>query len=218
MSTSTALTSFHVKVADVSKPLPRPWRNRDDVAEWVAKQHFIVDRGIREIWYLPKESPLDEIRLLEVNEQVPFIGSQVEAIDFGLNVEGARFRLLVADLNGDQLQQVKTDPLAFHLVGLWTTNGSGGGGGHDRTRLFLSRPRRIWLCSSGSGRTPLCRLATPCTTCKWQRNCWEKHMPGRTGQRQTRTAHSWASCEVWRPIEQRKSNWGMRARMRIGDT
>ena len=92
--------------------------NRDDVAEWVAKQHFIVDRGIREIWYLPKESPLDEIRLLEVNEQVPFIGSQVEAIDFGLDVEGARFRLVVADLNGDQLQQVKRTPLAFHLVGL----------------------------------------------------------------------------------------------------
>ena len=65
--------------------------NRDDVAEWVAKQHFIVDRGIREIWYLPKESPLDEIRLLEVNEQVPFIGSQVEAIDFGLDIRRCSF-------------------------------------------------------------------------------------------------------------------------------
>ncbi len=84
--------------------------NRDDVAEWVARKHFIVDRGIREIWYLPKESPLDEIRLLELNEQVPFSGSQVEATDFGLDVEGASFRLMVADVNGDQLQQVKTDP------------------------------------------------------------------------------------------------------------
>ena len=84
--------------------------NRDDIAQWVARQHFIVDRGIREIWYLPKESPLDEIRLLELNEQVPFSGSQVEAIDFGLDVEGVNFRLMVADVNSDQLQQVKTDP------------------------------------------------------------------------------------------------------------
>ena len=44
-----------------------------------------------------------------------------------------------------------------------------------------------------------------------------KAMPGRTGPGQTRTAHLWASCEAL-ATNRRKINWGMRARMRIGDT
>jgi hypothetical protein len=85
-------------------------RNRDEIAAWVAKKHFIVDSGIREVWYLPKAAPLDEIRLIELNDWL--VGSEptVEAVDFGLDVAGAHFRLLVADVNSEQLQQVKRDP------------------------------------------------------------------------------------------------------------
>src|SRR5207244_2354342 len=42
--------------------------SRDAVAEWLAKQHFITDTTIREIWYLPQGAPPNEIRFLEVSE------------------------------------------------------------------------------------------------------------------------------------------------------
>ena len=44
--------------------------SRDDVAAWVAKQHFLVDSGVREIWYLPQGAPSEEIRLLEVSDRL----------------------------------------------------------------------------------------------------------------------------------------------------
>jgi hypothetical protein len=95
--------------------------NRDDVAAWVAKQHFITDISIREIWYLPQGAPDDEIRFLELNERLPGDPSKVEPIDFGLEVRGAHFRLFVADVSGDQLEQLKQDsarlPAGWHVGG-----------------------------------------------------------------------------------------------------
>ena len=41
--------------------------SRDQVAEWLAKQHFAADPGITDVWYLPDNSPEQEIRLIEVN-------------------------------------------------------------------------------------------------------------------------------------------------------
>lgn len=94
--------------------------NRDEVAAWVAKRHFLTDVAIREIWYLPQGAPPEEIRLLELNDR--FAGNEEpDPIDFGLDVEGAKFRLLVADINSDQLDQIKKNP--GHLPQGWSLDG-----------------------------------------------------------------------------------------------
>jgi hypothetical protein len=85
-------------------------KSRDEVAAWVAKKHLIADSGIREVWYLPREAPPEEIRLLELNDRLAGTESKAEAIDFGLDVEGARFHLFVADITSEQLDQIKKDP------------------------------------------------------------------------------------------------------------
>jgi hypothetical protein len=82
-------------------------KDRDSVAAWVAKSHFIVDSAIREVWYLPKDAPTDEIRLLELNDRLAGNESKVEPLDYGLDVEGADFRLMVADVTTDQMEQIK---------------------------------------------------------------------------------------------------------------
>jgi len=84
--------------------------SRDEVAAWVARKHLIADSAIREVWYLPREAPPEEIRLLELNDRLAGAESKTEAIDFGLDVEGARFRLFVADVTSDELDQIKRDP------------------------------------------------------------------------------------------------------------
>jgi len=76
----------------------------------VAKKHLLVDSGIREVWYLPRAAAADEIRLLELNDRFAGNGGKTEAIDFGLDVEGAQFRLFVADITSEQFDRIKEDP------------------------------------------------------------------------------------------------------------
>jgi hypothetical protein len=83
--------------------------SRDRVAAWVAKKHLLVDSSIREVWYLPRGAPTEEIRLLELNDRLAGNESKAEAIDFGLDIEGAHFRLFVADVTSEQLDQIKHD-------------------------------------------------------------------------------------------------------------
>jgi hypothetical protein len=87
-------------------------KGRDDVAAWLARKHLIADNAIREVWYLPEGAPADEIRLLELNDRLagPEFESNPEAIDFGLDVEGARFRLSVADVTSEQLERIRENP------------------------------------------------------------------------------------------------------------
>lgn len=96
--------------------------NRDEVAAWLAKTHIIADSGIREVWYLPKGAPSDEIRLLEVNDRLAGSQASVEAVDFGLNVAGRPFRLLVADITTYQLLQLRQDP--SRLPPGWSIDGA----------------------------------------------------------------------------------------------
>jgi hypothetical protein len=84
--------------------------SRDDVAAWVAKKHLFADSAIREVWYLPRGAPPEEIRLLELSDRLAGPDSSPEAIDFGLDIEGARFRLFVADITSEQLDKIKQDP------------------------------------------------------------------------------------------------------------
>jgi hypothetical protein len=83
---------------------------RDDVAAWVAQTHFVADNGIREVWYLPHGAPPNEIRLLELTDRFAGPENGVEPVEFGLDVEGAPFRLVVADVTPDQLEELKQDP------------------------------------------------------------------------------------------------------------
>lgn len=99
--------------------------DRDSLAAWIARKHFLADSGIREIWYLPKRSPEDEIRLLEVSDRQAANGStptKVEAIDFALDIQGCPYRLFVADVTGDQLEQIRDNRLA--LPTNWTLDGN----------------------------------------------------------------------------------------------
>jgi hypothetical protein len=86
---------------------------RDEVAGWVASRHLAADSSIREIWYLPTGSPPDEIRLIEVNGRLAVGGWGVEPIDFALEVDNIRFKLLVADTTNDELERAKKDPSIF---------------------------------------------------------------------------------------------------------
>jgi hypothetical protein len=44
-----------------------PGVSAESFAQWIARRHLAVDPGIREVIYLPTDSPANEIRLLEVN-------------------------------------------------------------------------------------------------------------------------------------------------------
>jgi hypothetical protein len=92
--------------------------SRDEIAAWVAKRHLLVDSGVREVWYLPRGAPPEEIRFLELNDRLAGPDDKAEAIDFGLDVEGAPFRLVVADVSSDQLDQIKQD--ASRLPSGWS--------------------------------------------------------------------------------------------------
>src|ERR1700693_1994472 len=81
-----------------SEPDGPPANDRDSVAAWIAKKHFLVDVGVSSIWYLPAHALPDEIRLLEVSDRsagpdVP----QLQAMDYRLDIDGCPFRLFVAD-------------------------------------------------------------------------------------------------------------------------
>ena len=96
--------------------------NRDEIAAWLAKKHFRVDSGVREVWYLPQGAPPDEIRLLELRDRFAGNESKVEPVDFGLEIEGEPFRLLVADVSSEQVQSIKADPSG--LPNGWSLDGS----------------------------------------------------------------------------------------------
>ena len=102
-------------------PLP-DGKNRDDVAAWVARRHFIADSSVQEVWYLPSQAPSQEIRLLELSDRLTVSEAKAEAVDFGLDVEGASFRLFVADISSEQLALIKQD--SSHLPTGWSLDGS----------------------------------------------------------------------------------------------
>ena len=90
---------------------PTQGSNRDQIAEWVADRHMGADGGIHHVWFLPSGSPEDEIRLLEVSERFTGEAAKIEPIDFGLDVDGAKYKLLVADVSEEQLGKIKADPV-----------------------------------------------------------------------------------------------------------
>ena len=91
---------------------------------WVARRHYESNRNIQEIYYLPKGSPDDEIRLLEVDNSLisqEFSGS-VKPIIMGVVFHGSLFQVCVVDINRDQLERVKNGSLS--LPEGWSLEGS----------------------------------------------------------------------------------------------
>ena len=89
---------------------PKTGSTREQIAAWVAKRHVAADGGIQQVWFLRTESPPDEIRLLEVSERFTSGHARIEPVDFGLDVAGAKLRVLVADITSEQLERIKAEP------------------------------------------------------------------------------------------------------------
>jgi hypothetical protein len=85
--------------------------DRDSLAEWYALRHFQTDAGVKRIFYLPANSPLREIRLLEVNDLIPEM-SPLQPIDFGVDIGGNDgHTLYVLDVTADQWQAIENGEL-----------------------------------------------------------------------------------------------------------
>lgn len=96
--------------------------SRDQVAEWLAIQHYAADPGITDVWYL-RDSPKQEIRLIEVNTLLTGLSDEdIIPVDFGFDVEGLNYTLLVVDVTPDQWKRLQAGalPLPEH----WTLNDS----------------------------------------------------------------------------------------------
>lgn len=102
--------AWKIRNARIENDDPTKESGRNQIAEWVAKRHMSSDGGIRQIWFLDSGSPADEIRLLEVSERYTGDGTQIEPIDFGLDIEGKKFKLMVADVSSEHLDQIERDP------------------------------------------------------------------------------------------------------------
>lgn len=102
---------------------PKPGSTREQIAEWVAKQHAGSDGGVRQVWFLPANSPADEIRLLEISERYTGEPDKIEPVDFSLNVANASFKLAIADISGARLEKIKSDPSRW-LPNDWSLNNS----------------------------------------------------------------------------------------------
>jgi hypothetical protein len=99
-----------------SEPDPPVEAGREPLVDWIARGHLIADRSIREIWFLPKGAPPDEIRLIEVNDRLtgPDPGQgPIGTMSFGLGLEGNPFRLSVADVTSEELERIKAGLLTL---------------------------------------------------------------------------------------------------------
>lgn len=86
--------------------LPRN-ANRNQVVAWIARKHLAVDPGITDVLYLPGNAPEREIRLVEANTLLTALpDDEVTPVDFGLNIHGLNFKLLVLDVTPDQWKAI----------------------------------------------------------------------------------------------------------------
>ncbi len=95
----------------VTAPVLQPDSTNERIAEWIANRHLSADASVRQIWYLPSGAPAGEIRLLEVSNRVAGSTDAPEPIDFGVEVAGKSMKLFVADVTGEQLERMRTNPM-----------------------------------------------------------------------------------------------------------
>jgi len=81
--------------------------DRDGHAEWYARRHRDIDDAIVHVFYLPKEAPTREIRLLEVNTMISET-TPLEPVDFGVDVDSDdAHTLYVLDVTPAQWEAIK---------------------------------------------------------------------------------------------------------------
>ena len=110
------------KTRDESKTPPKESSSRD-FAHWIAKTHMKEDSSIQEVWFLEKDSPQKEIRLLEVNEQLGEVPFPLDPVDFGVGFDGVKLKLIIADITPAQLSLIKNDPKKYLPEG-WVLDGA----------------------------------------------------------------------------------------------
>jgi hypothetical protein len=88
--------------------MPATEFDRDDMARWYAREHVTIDPGIRIIYYLPRNAPPREIRLVEVNELLAEMkGDALEPIDFGVDTGSeSEHKLIVLDVTPSQWDSI----------------------------------------------------------------------------------------------------------------
>ena len=92
-------------------------------AHWLAKRHLSSDAAIERGVFLPKGSPDDEIRLLEVNRFLNCPDPDVvEPLDFTPDTDPP-FKVFVADVTTDQWERIKQAPEAILPPG-WKLEGN----------------------------------------------------------------------------------------------
>lgn len=96
--------------------------DRDKLAHWYAKRHFMTDSGVEQIQYLPTNAPAREIRFLEINRLIPET-TDPEPIDFGVDIGGADpHTLYVLDVTPAQWESIKNQQM--RLPSGWTLEGA----------------------------------------------------------------------------------------------
>ena len=102
---------------------PRADMSEAEFAQWIGRQHFYVDKGICQVFYLPVGAPAGEVRLLEVNELAIIPEeAQIWAIDFLPEIDGINYSLLVADVTPRQLEGIRNGLIPLPLG--WTMEGA----------------------------------------------------------------------------------------------
>lgn len=89
--------------------------DRDVLAKWYARRHYKTDPGVREVYYLPRNSPDREIRLLEVNSLIPDRAPpMLEPVDFGVDLDGAEgHTLVVLDVTPSEWDSIQAGRLTL---------------------------------------------------------------------------------------------------------
>ena len=87
--------------------------NRDALASWYAHEHLKTDSGIESVYFLPENSPDDQIRFVEINIlMADRTDHALEPIDFGINMGSANeHRLMVLDVSPEQWKRIVTGQL-----------------------------------------------------------------------------------------------------------
>ena len=98
--------------------------DREEMAQWYAKEHLKTDPGIVAVHYLPTNAGEREIRFVEINQ---FIGERnddaLEPIDFGIDMgmETAH-KLYVLDVTPEQWNRIRSQEL--DLPNNWSLEGA----------------------------------------------------------------------------------------------
>ena len=89
--------------------MPQTQFDRDAKAKWYSKEHLKTDPGVLVIYYLPKNAPEREIRLVEVNAMIGDRRDEsLDPVDFGVDRgTDEAHKLLVLDVTPDQWKRIE---------------------------------------------------------------------------------------------------------------